>query len=143
MKGVRGKFWEAHRTGEAYDADGWLRTRGRKAITQKVIDEAYVIYRAKRLGMGLGYCTVLVNEFMRPNGRGDGVSYGAVQKFMAGCVALATGVTARGSPACGSARARLSPSRTTQTSRRPTGPLQARLLPARASRMRGWGVSCP
>ena len=77
MKGVLGKFWEAHRTGGAYDADGRLRTRGRKAIIQEMSDEAYIIYRAMRLGMGHGDCTVLVSRFMRPNGRGDSVSYGA------------------------------------------------------------------
>ena len=76
--------WEAHQTGEKYDADGRLRMRGRKASIQEMSDEAYIIYRAKRIGMSLGDCTVLVSEFMRSNGRADGVSYGAVQRFIAG-----------------------------------------------------------
>ena len=84
MKGVLEGCWEAHQTGETLDADGRLRTRGRKAIIQEMRDEAYAIYRAKRIGMGLGDCTVFVNEFMRANGRGDGVSYGAVRRFVAG-----------------------------------------------------------
>ena len=32
VKGVLEGCWEANQSGEAYDADGWLRTRGRKAI---------------------------------------------------------------------------------------------------------------
>ena len=54
--------------------------------------------------------------------------------------ASTTRLTAHGSPACGSARARWPPSRTTQTSRRPTRPLRTRLLPARASKRRGCDV---
>ena len=84
VKDVLEDCWEAHQTGEKYDADGRLRMRGRKASIQEMSDEAYIIYRAKRLGMSLGDCTVLVDEFMRSHGRGDGVSYGAVQRFMAG-----------------------------------------------------------
>ena len=72
VKGVLEDCWEAHETGEKYDADGRLRTRGRKAIIQEMSDEAYIIYRAKRMGMSLGDCAVLVNDFMRSNGRGDG-----------------------------------------------------------------------
>ena len=118
VKGVLEDCWEAHQTGEAYDADGRLRMRGRKAIIQEMSDEAYIIYRAKRIGMSLGDCTVLVNEFMRSNGGG----------------ASTPRVAARGSRACGSARPRWSPSLTTRSSRRPTRPLWARLLLARASR---------
>jgi hypothetical protein len=36
-----------------YDADRRIRQRGRKAIIQEMKDEAYVIYRAKRIGMSL------------------------------------------------------------------------------------------
>jgi hypothetical protein len=61
--------WAAYQTGEKYDADGRLRMRGRKASIQEMSDEAYIIYRAKRIGMSLGDCTVLVSEFMRSNGR--------------------------------------------------------------------------
>jgi len=35
VKGVLEGFWEAHQTDEAYDADGRLRTRGRKAISSR------------------------------------------------------------------------------------------------------------
>ena len=38
MKGVHEDFWEAHRTGEADDADGRLQTRGRKATFFQVDD---------------------------------------------------------------------------------------------------------
>ena len=47
-------------------------------------DEACVIYHAKRVGMNFGDYTVLANEFMRPSGRGDAVSYSAVRRFVAG-----------------------------------------------------------
>ena len=120
MKGVLEGCWEAHQTGEAYDADGPMQMRGRKAITriaEYIIKIVPVLDKTIKAKGG-----VVPDELYRTGRRWRRVDD------------KGTRVTAHGSPACGSARPRWSPSLITRSSRRPARPLWTRLQLARASR---------
>ena len=107
MKGVLEDCWEAHQTGEAYNADGQMRMRGRKAITriaEKIMKAVPVLGRTIKAKGG-----VVTDEFYRTGRRWRRVDV------------KGTRVTAHGSPVCGSA------SLNTRSSRRPVRPLWTQL----------------
>ena len=74
--------WNAHEAGEQYDANKGVKARGRKVCIENFSNEAFLIYNAKRIGMSLAECTVIVNEYRQVHGAGEPVSYGAVQSFV-------------------------------------------------------------